>query len=156
VDLPDKRPTPLDSLLDKEMKQQIETVVESLLENMRQAVRHKTIRYSKLIDVAWHCYFNPASPSQTRIARLMGISDSLVSHYRGIFDNLIRSLPLSVDEFIHLNAVLGNRLAMLKSETVVMAKARSRSGGEKSVEVDPQFASASCAKAYSAAASRSS
>lgn len=156
VDLPDKRPTPLDSLLDKEMKQQIESVVESLLGSMREAVRHKTIRYSKLIDVAWHCYFNPASPSQTQIAKLMGISDSLVSHYRGIFDNLIRSLPLSVDEFIHLNTVLGNRLAVLKSEMIITSKTKSRIGDEKSVEAEPQFASANRAKAYTVAASRSS
>lgn len=153
VDLPDKRPTPLDSLLDKEMKHQIENVVESLLNTMREAVRYKTIRFSKLIDVAWHCYFNPASPSQTIIARSMGISDSLVSHYRGIFDNLIKSLPLSVDEFIHLNAVLGNRLAVLKSEMALTAKVKSKI---KPIEIAPQTDSAKGAKAYRVAASRSS
>lgn len=156
VDLPDKRPTPLDSLLAKEMKQQIENVVESLLNKMREAVRYKTIRYSKLIDVVWHCYFNPASPSQTKIARLMGISDSLVSHYRGIFDNLIRGLPLSVDEFIHLNTVLGNRVAAVRSEMLVMTKTKSKIGEEKTIEVDPQFASAKNARAFGVAASRSS
>jgi hypothetical protein len=156
VDLPDKRPTPLDSLLEKEMKQQIQNIVESLLNKMREAVRYKTIRYSKLIDVVWHCYFNPASPSQTRIARTMGISDSLVSHYRGIFDNLIRNLPLNVEEFIHLNTVLGNRLAALRSEMVTTAKSKSKIGEEKSIEVDAQFASAKCAKAYAVAASGSS
>jgi hypothetical protein len=153
VDLPDKRPTPLDSLLDKEMKHQIENIVESLLNKMHEAVRYKTIRFSKLIDVAWHCYFNPASPSQTMIARSMGISDSLVSHYRGIFDNLIRNLPLNVDEFIHLNTVLGNRLAVLKSERVMTAKVKSKI---KPIELGPQTDSAKSAKAYSVAASRSS
>ena len=156
VDLPDKRPTPLDSLLAKEMKQQIENVVESLLSKMREAVRYKTIRYSKLIDVVWHCYFNPASPSQTKIARLMGISDSLVSHYRNIFDDLIRGLPLNVDEFIHLNTVLGNRVSVIKSEMVVTAKTKSKIGEEKTAELDPQFASAKSARAFSMAASRSS
>ena len=156
VDLPDKRPTPLDSLLAKEMKQQIENVVESLLNKMREAVRYKTIRYSKLIDVVWHCYFNPASPSQTKIARLMGISDSLVSHYRNIFDDLIRGLPLSVDEFIHLNTVLGNRLTTLKSEMVITAKTKSKIGEEKTIELDAQFASAKSARAFSVAASGSS
>ncbi len=156
VDLPDKRPTPLDSLLAKEMKQQIENVVESLLNKMREAVRFKTIRYFKLIDVVWHCYFNPASPSQTKIARLMGISDSLVSHYRNIFDDLIRGLPLSVDEFIHLNTVLGNRLTTLKSEMMVTAKSKSKIGEEKTIELDAQFASAKSARAFSVAASGSS
>ena len=116
VDLPDKRPTPLGSLLAKEMKQQVENVVESLLERMCEAAQHNSISYSMLIDVVWHCYYNPASPSQTNIAGLMGISDSLVSHYRSIFDSLIRGLPLTLDEFIHLNTVFGNRLTALKSE----------------------------------------
>lgn len=146
VDLPDYRPTPLDSLLHKEMKQQIENVVDTLLRSMREAVRHKANRYSKLIDVVWHCYFNPASPSQTSIARMMRISDSLVSHYRSIFDNLIKGLELSVDEFIHLNGVLGNRVAALKSEMALATN--------KPIPIDHQFAGAERARACAAGASQ--
>jgi len=155
VDLPDVRPTPLDSLLDKEMKQQIENVAEALLSSMRKEVRNKPYRYSKLIEVAWHCYFNPASPSQTSIARIMGISDSLVSHYRCIFDTLIRSLDLTVDEFVHLNAVLGHRLAALKSE-IAMTVSKTKTRANKSVKLD-QLACQESARACGAvAASRSS
>jgi sensor c-di-GMP phosphodiesterase-like protein len=151
VDLPDARPTPLDSLLDKDMKQQVESVAESLLGRMRKEVRNKPYRYSKLIEVAWHCYFNPASPSQTSIARLMGISDSLVSHYRCIFDNLIRSLNLTVDEFVHLNTVLGHRLTALKSE-IAMTVSKTKARADKAVKIE-QLACQETARACAAAAS---
>ncbi len=156
VDLPDKRPTPLDALLDKEMNQQVVNLVESLLSRMRESVRHKPNRYSKLVEVAWHCYFNPASPSQTTIARTMGISDSLVSHYRCIFDDLIKSLTLNVDEFIYLNTALGNRLAEVKAEMALARRRMAKSGEEKSVKLDLNFSAASNAKCRAAAASSGS
>ena len=116
LDLPDDRPTPLDALLAKEARQNIEAVVEMLLQEMRGAVRNKPQRFDKLVHIAWHCYFDPASPSQSVIARRMNISDSLVSHYRGIFDSFVQNLNLTVDEYILLNSILGNRLAALKAE----------------------------------------
>lgn len=122
LDLPDERPTPLDALLAKEARQNLERVVEMLLQKMRHAVRNKPQRFHKLISIAWSCYFDPASPSQTTIAREMNISDSLVSHYRGIFDSFVQNLNLTVDEYILLNGMLGNRLATLKAEGASMAQ----------------------------------
>ena len=90
--------------------------VEELLEDMKNSVRRKPSRYITLVRVVWHCYFDPASPSQTHIARLMGMSDSLVSHYRNIFDDLIQGVPLTVDEFIAFNAYLGKRLSAIMAE----------------------------------------
>jgi hypothetical protein len=116
LDLPDERPTPLDALLAKEARQHLEQVVAMLLQKMSHAVRNKPQRFHKLISIAWSCYFDPASPSQTTIAREMNISDSLVSHYRGIFDSFVQNLNLTVDEYILLNGMLGNRLAALKAE----------------------------------------
>jgi hypothetical protein len=116
LELPDERPTPLDALLAKEARQHIERTVEMLLQKMRNAVRNKPQRFHKLVNIAWSCYFDPASPSQTTIARRMNISDSLVSHYRAIFDSFVQNLNLSVDDYILLNGILGSRLAVLKSE----------------------------------------
>jgi len=126
LDLPDERPTPLDVLLAKEARQNLEQVVEMLLQEMRHAVRNKPQRFHKLISIAWSCYFDPASPSQTTIAREMGISDSLVSHYRGIFDSFVQNLNLTVDEYILLNGMLGNRLATLKAEGANMEQKAQR------------------------------
>jgi len=116
LDMPDDRPTPLDALLAKEARQNLEYLVEGLLQQMRNAVRSKPQRFHKLVSIAWSCYFDPQSPSQTTIAREMKISDSLVSHYRGIFDSFVWDLNLTVDEYILLNGMLENRLAALKAE----------------------------------------
>ncbi|HEX5734499.1 MAG TPA: hypothetical protein VF131_16810 [Blastocatellia bacterium] len=116
LDVADKRPTPLETLLQKEKWLQIEELADDALRTLKEQVRNKPNRYNKLLRVVWHCYFDPASLSQTRLARKMGISDSLVSHYRGIFDSFIRNLELSIDEFILLNSALSRRLAAIISE----------------------------------------
>lgn len=116
LDISDERPTPLETLLQKERLLQIEDLAEETLMVLKEQVRNKPKRYSKLIKVVWHCYFDPASMSQTGLARMMGISDSLVSHYRSIFDTFIRTLDLSIDEFILLNGALSRRLGALVSE----------------------------------------
>ena len=111
VDLPDDRPTPLDVLLQKETVRLVERVLDELLEKMQETVNHRPRRFRKLVEVVWHCYFNLSSPSQTSIASMMGISDSLVSHYRRTFDALVQSLTLNVEELILLNSALERRLA---------------------------------------------
>ena len=116
LEVADKRPTPLETLLHKERWLQIEGLAEDALRVLKEQVRNKPNRYNKLLRVVWHCYFDPASLSQTSLARMMGISDSLVSHYRGIFDSFIRTLDLSIDEFILLNSALSRRLAAIISE----------------------------------------
>jgi hypothetical protein len=113
ADFPDSRPTPLDVLLEKETHREIDGLVDELLQQMWDKVRNKTYRYRKLIEVAWHCYFNPGSPSQAQVAEDMGISCSLVSHYRRLFDSLFQNLSLSLDEFRLLNASLEKRLGEL-------------------------------------------
>ena len=116
LDVSDKRPTPLEDLLQKEKWLQIEDLAEDMLRVLKEQVRNKPNRYNKLLRVVWHCYFDPASLSQTSLARMMEISDSLVSHYRGIFDSFIRTLDLSIDEFILLNGALSRRLAAIIAE----------------------------------------
>jgi hypothetical protein len=127
LDVSDKRPTPLDTLLQKERRLQIEGLAEDALSVLKEMVRNKPNRYKKLLRVVWHCYFDPASLSQTRLARMMGISDSLVSHYRAIFDSYIRTLNLSIDEFILLNGALSRRLAAIISEWNVREGEHTRS-----------------------------
>ena len=116
LDVSDERPTPLETLLQEERWLQIEDVADEALRTLKEQVRNKPNRYKKLLRVVWHCYFDPASLSQTSLARMMGISDSLVSHYRAIFDAYIRALDLSIDEFILLNSALSRRLAAIISE----------------------------------------
>lgn len=116
LDLPDERPSPLELLLAKEATERIQQLAESLIGQMRDAVRNKPKRFYKLLAISWSCYFDPDSPAQTTIARRMKISDSLVSHYRGIFDRIVQPLNLNIDEYILLNGVLSKRIAALVAE----------------------------------------
>ena len=47
----------------------------------------------------------------------MNISDSLVSHYRAIFDSFVQDLNLSIDDYILLNGILHKRWAAHKAES---------------------------------------
>jgi hypothetical protein len=117
VDLADARPTPEELLLSKESSLLVNEIVAQLIEDMRKAVKNKPLRYRKLIQVVWHCYFDPSSPSQTSVAEMMGISNSLVSHYRKIFDGLIQDIELSDEECVLLDAALGSKLEAAIEET---------------------------------------
>jgi hypothetical protein len=117
VDLPDDRPTPEQILLESESTQQVEAIAIELLEKMREAVRNKPRRYSLLARVAWHCYFDNASPSQTDIARMIGISNSLVSHYRKLFDSVIGDVKLGSGQYLPFIHAFGSNLELSIRET---------------------------------------
>lgn len=99
VDLADLRPTPEQALLESESTRMVEMLASELLDKMRESVRNKPNRYRLLARVAWHCYFDMTSPSQTSIAARMGISNSLVSHYRKLFDSVIRQVQLEASQY---------------------------------------------------------
>jgi hypothetical protein len=115
ADPSDPRPTPLETLLAKEAIGQVECLAAILLRNLSEAVRNKPSRFRKIVEVAWHCYFDPSSPSQTSAAEKMGISTSLVSHYRQIFDAEVRNLNLGLEELTMLDGELQRRLGKLVS-----------------------------------------
>src|SRR5436853_284220 len=116
VELADSRPSPLDVLLKKEEVQLADKMAEQMMEKMKNTVRGKPGRFRKLVEVAWHCYFDPSLPSQTSIASKMRISDSLVSHYRRIFDSLVMDLATSIEEMTVFNSALDRRLCAMVSE----------------------------------------
>lgn len=115
ADPSDPRPTPLETLLAKEAIDQVECLADILLRKLSDAVRNKPSRFRKIVEVAWHCYFDPSSPSQTSAAERMGISTSLVSHYRQMFDVEIRNLNLGLEELTMLDGELARRLGELVS-----------------------------------------
>jgi hypothetical protein len=111
----DHRPTPEQVLLEKEMLVQAEAAADEVVRKMWEEVRRKPRRYSKLVRVAWHCYFDESLPCQNKIARALGISDSLVSHYRKIFDNLIKGVNINNGQAYAFKAALSNRLSAVVS-----------------------------------------
>lgn len=116
VDLADERPSPEDILIGKEMSLHLEETVTDIFKRMKQAVRNKPKRYSKLVQIVWYCYFSSPPLSQSSIAGLMEISDSLVTHYRKIFDDTIRSFALSVEELLLLNDAIRDQLSTVIKE----------------------------------------
>ena len=113
VDFADTKPTPEEVVLEKETVERMESLADTVLQRCREEVNNKPPRFRKLLEVVYHCYFNQSSPSQTNVARLMAISDSLVSHYRKIFDAVVRNEDLTLDECIYLNGALERRVTEL-------------------------------------------
>jgi hypothetical protein len=118
VDFADDRPTPEQLLLEGESNHQVEILAVELLDKMREAVRQKPKRYRQLVRIAWHCYFDISSPSQTSIARMIGISNSLVSHYRKLFDAVIQEVRLDADQYVPFLHAFGARLNRIINETL--------------------------------------
>lgn len=119
VDFADIRPTPEQLLLENETTEHAEAIAVELLDKMREAVRHKPRRYSRLARVAWHCYFDNSSPSQTAIAKMIGISNSLVSHYRKLFDTVIRDVELGAGQYVPFLHAFSTTLEKSIQETSV-------------------------------------
>lgn len=116
VELADERPSPEEILIGKEMSLQVEDTVMEIFDRLKKAVRNKPRRYNKLVQIVWLCYFSSPPLSQSGIAVMLGISDSLVTHYRQIFDDTIRGLDISVDELRLLNDAIADRLTTIIEE----------------------------------------
>jgi len=116
IEVVDKRPTPEAVLLDGEVARELEFFADTLLGKLKQGVRNKPKRFRKLVRVVWHCYFDPVARSQGEIAGLIGVSDSLVCHYRKLFDSYVMKIDLPVEQWVILNRSLETKLASIMSE----------------------------------------
>jgi hypothetical protein len=103
----------------------------SFLDHLSLLVRSNPRRTERLWRVLWHCYFDPAEPSQLEIAEMVGISDSSVSDYRRKLEFEMRKLELAPDQ-LHcfaeeLDEQLRWRLTLPEKE-------------ESTLELDPKMA----------------
>jgi hypothetical protein len=57
--------------------------------------RQRTERFWRVL---WHCYFDPAEPSQLLIAEMVGISDSSVSDYRRKIEGELAKLAFTPEQ----------------------------------------------------------
>ena len=94
----DTRETPEDALLRGEHDHRVAMMADEFLTTLRRAVNNNERRYTRLLSTLWHCYYNPEGPSQLEIARLLGVSDSLVSDNRRLIEYELKKLRLSMDE----------------------------------------------------------
>lgn len=94
----DTRETPEDVLLRCEQDDRVAMMADEFLTSLRRAVNNNERRYTRLLSTLWHCYYNPEGPSQLEIAKLLGVSDSLVSDNRRLIEYELKKLRLSMDE----------------------------------------------------------
>jgi hypothetical protein len=94
----DTRETPEDALLRGEQDEQASRLADEFLESLRRAVNNNERRYTRLLTTLWHCYYDPEGLSQLEIARLLGVSDSLVSDNRRLIEHELKKLKLTVED----------------------------------------------------------
>ena len=94
----DTRQTPEGVLLIDERDEMVASMATDFLSSLRRAVNNNDRRYSRLLLTLWHCYYDPDGPSQLEIAKLLGVSDSLVSDNRRLIEFELKKLPLSLEE----------------------------------------------------------
>src|SRR5262249_7042381 len=122
IDLADKRPSPEDELISSETVRELDYFADEIIDSLRRLVRSKPRRFSKLVRVVWYCYFDTMSRSQGEIANLMGVSDSLVCHYRKLFDAYVRRIHLPFEQWVILNRSIEARFATIMSDIALRDK----------------------------------
>jgi hypothetical protein len=108
---PDTRETPESALLREERDERASRLAYDFLVSLRKAVNNNERRFNRLLSTLWHCYYDPQGPSQIEIARILGISDSLVSDNRRLIEHELKKLRLSVEEGAIFNESLQRLLA---------------------------------------------
>lgn len=94
----DTRENPETALLREEQDGRVALMADEFLTSLRRAVNNNERRYTRLLSTLWHCYYDPEGPSQLEIAKLLGVSDSLVSDNRRLIEYELRKLKLSMEE----------------------------------------------------------
>ncbi|MGH9825953.1 MAG: hypothetical protein ACREDR_22205, partial [Blastocatellia bacterium] len=116
IDVADKRPTPEEALINQETAREVDHLADNLIGRLKHGVKNKPRRFSKLVRVVWHCYFDPVSRSQGEIADLIDVSDSLVCHYRKLFDSYLKEIEIPANHWVILNRSIEIRLASIVAD----------------------------------------
>lgn len=94
----------------QESERQARFLANEFLDGLLHATKSNWVRTERLWRVLWHCFFDPAEPSQLLIADLVGISDSSVSDYRRKLEAELRKLNLTIDQMRHFTEELSEQL----------------------------------------------
>lgn len=99
----------------REGELQARRAARDFLDRVSRLTRAQNDRTERFWRVLWHCYFDPAEPSQLAVAARLGLSDSSVSDYRRKMENELRRLDFAPDQIrpfvAELEAQLRRRLA---------------------------------------------
>jgi hypothetical protein len=80
------------------------------LDRISRMTRSHSQRTERFWRVLWHCYFDPAEPSQLSIAEMVGISDSSVSDYRRRIEGEMRKLGFEPEQLRYFAEELNDQL----------------------------------------------
>jgi hypothetical protein len=96
--------------LHDEQKKHARLTAIRFLDHLSLLVRSNPRRTERLWRVLWHCYFDPAEPSQLEIADMVGISDSSVSDYRRKLEGEMRKLVFAPEQLRYFAEELDEQL----------------------------------------------
>src|SRR5581483_2125087 len=105
---PDSSPEQM--LLRREQEYQARGAARDFLDRLSRMTRSHSQRTERFWRVMWHCYFDPAEPSQLSIAEMVGISDSSVSDYRRRIESEMRKLGFAPDQLRYFAEELDEQL----------------------------------------------
>jgi hypothetical protein len=94
----DRQQTPEDELIGEEHRQSVCGLAGDFLERLKRAVNNNPMRFGRLVLTLWHCYYDPGEPSQIETARILGVSDSLISDNRKLIEHELKKMRLSLED----------------------------------------------------------
>ncbi len=101
---------PAEQLTQQEEVTLANSAVYTFLARLHVLTKENAVRTERLCRVLWHCYFDPAEPSQLAIAEMVGVSDSSVGDYRRKLETEMRRLSLSLTQVAHFSEALREEL----------------------------------------------
>ncbi len=101
---------PAEQLSQQEEVSLASSAAHTFLARLHALTKENAVRTERLCRVLWHCYFDPAEPSQLAIAEIVGVSDSSVGDYRRKLETEMRRLSLSFTQVAHFSEALREEL----------------------------------------------
>ena len=101
---------PAEQLNQQEEVSLASSAAHTFLARLHALTKENAVRTERLCRVLWHCYFDPAEPSQLAIAEIVGVSDSSIGDYRRKLETEMRRLSLSFTQVAHFSEALREEL----------------------------------------------
>ncbi|MFN7946889.1 MAG: hypothetical protein U0Z53_16175 [Blastocatellia bacterium] len=117
LEVPDERENPEENFLSHEFSRSAMQLAEDFLDKLAASVRRKPKQSERMMNVLWHCYLEPGRMSNIQLAKILGVSDSLISDYCNRVNRQLRTLNLTIEQARVFEAALKRRTAsLLQSE----------------------------------------
>ncbi|HZS09280.1 MAG TPA: hypothetical protein VFD58_30885 [Blastocatellia bacterium] len=113
LEVPDGRENPEENLLNHEFSRSAIQLAEDFLDKLALSVRRKPKQSERMIHVLWHCYLDPGKMSNIQLAKILGVSDSLISDYCNRVNRQLNTLNLTIEQARVFEAALKRRTASL-------------------------------------------